>query len=574
MDFFLRNPARYHSQKNFIITYKKMKYIAYCRKSTDEKDKQVLSIDQQIAELKEFSSREHLEVVDFVTENKTAKIPGREQFEQVLKRIEKGEAQGIVAWHPDRLARNSIDGGKVIYFIDTGKILDLKFPSFWFDSTPQGKFMLNIAFGQSKYYVDNLSENVKRGMRHKLRLGIWPLKAPLGYINNRTNKIIEVNPEISKIIKKAFELFVQGGKSFTEISLYLHKFGIGKSDGKPMKVDRITKMLKDKFYIGILNYAGEYYQASHKLFISKELFDKVQKQVEKIERPRMKGHNFAFSGLAKCGECGAAITSEQHIKKYKNGNSQTFIYYRCTKKLKPCTQKYTSEEKLEIQIREMLEKVLLPQNWAQDWYKWLDEDEINEQRLAEENIQKLKHELETLDKKLNILLDSFLDQIIDNETYKKKKNELFEEKLKITEQITKIQTNGSSWLEPMREFVGSALSCAKIARAKNTCSDLAIGAKTVGSNFFLTNRRLMPEFNRGFAELRLTPPSRSQSGNPASKSEMVSPIYQTSNQFYKAIMTSIVHSGNMPTRKYNFTLSNRHGSMGVNVKFYPANIGM
>ncbi len=88
-----------------------MKYIAYCRKSTDEKNKQILSIDQQIAELKEFAAREHLEVIDFVTEAKTAKIPGREKFAQVLKRIEKVEAQGIVSWHPDRLARNSIDGG-------------------------------------------------------------------------------------------------------------------------------------------------------------------------------------------------------------------------------------------------------------------------------------------------------------------------------------------------------------------------------------------------------------------------------------------------------------------------------
>src|SRR3989338_4357855 len=490
-----------------------MKYIAYCRKSTDEKDKQVLSIDQQIAELKEFANREHLEVIEFVTEAKTAKIPGREQFGNLLQKIERGEAQGIVAWHPDRLARNSIDGGKVIYLIDTGKILDLKFPSFWFDSTPQGKFMLNIAFGQSKYYVDNLSENVKRGMRHKLRLGIWPLKAPLGYINNRANKTIEVNPETSKIIKKAFELFVQGGKSFTEITLYLHRFGISKSDSKPLKVDQVTKMLKDRFYIGILNYAGEYYQASHKLFISKELFDIVQKQVEKIERPRLNGHNFAFSGLAKCGECGAAITSEQHIKKYKNGNSQTFIYYRCTKKLKPCNQKYIYEEKLEIQIREMLGKVSLPQEWANDWYKWLDEDEINEKKLAEENVTKLQLELENLDKKLNILLDSFLDQVIDNETYKKKKNELFEEKLKITEEIEKIQTTGSSWLEPMREFVGSALSCAKIARAKNTCSDLAIGAKTVGSNFFLTNRRLVPTMNKGFAELCAPTPAQSQSSD-------------------------------------------------------------
>ncbi len=130
-------------------------------------------------------------------------------------------------------------------------------------------------------------------------------------------------------------------------------------------------------------------------------------------------------------------------------------------------------------------------------------------------------EMEVLDKKMNFLLDSFLDQIIDQEIYKTKKNELFEEKLKITEEITKIQTTGSSWLEPMKTFVGSALSCAKIARAKNTCSDLAIGAKTVGSNFFLTNRLLAVEYNQGFAELWLPPPSQSRPTQDSDESRSV-----------------------------------------------------
>ena len=98
--------------------------------------------------LKEFAKRDHLEITEFITEAKTAKMPGREQFALVLKKIERGEAQGIISWHPDRLARNSIDGGKVIYLLDTGKLLDLKFPSFWFENTPQGKFMLSIPFYQ------------------------------------------------------------------------------------------------------------------------------------------------------------------------------------------------------------------------------------------------------------------------------------------------------------------------------------------------------------------------------------------------------------------------------------------
>ena len=111
-----------------------IKYIAYCRKSTDEKEKQVLSIESQIAELKEFATKEKLHVVCFLTESRTAKSLGRPVFEEVIQKIEKGEANAILSWHPDRLARNSVDGGKIIYLLDTGKLLDLKFLTFWFDN--------------------------------------------------------------------------------------------------------------------------------------------------------------------------------------------------------------------------------------------------------------------------------------------------------------------------------------------------------------------------------------------------------------------------------------------------------
>jgi DNA invertase Pin-like site-specific DNA recombinase len=144
-----------------------------------------LSIEAQIAELHEFAVREHLEIVHEFVESQTAKEPGRLIFNEMVKRIESGEVSGILAWHPDRLARNSIDGGQIIYLIDIGKIIALKFPTFWFENTPQGKFMLSIAFGQSKYYVDNLSENVKRGLRQKVRRGEYPGVAPTGYLNDK-----------------------------------------------------------------------------------------------------------------------------------------------------------------------------------------------------------------------------------------------------------------------------------------------------------------------------------------------------------------------------------------------------
>jgi len=133
------------------------RYFIYARKSSDAEDKQVLFIDSQLRELRELARKEKLNIIKEFTESKTSKKPGRKIFNEMLVSIEAGEADGIIAWHPDRLARNSMDGGKILFLIDTGMIKDLKFPTFRFDNTAYGKFMLNIAFGQSKYYIDNLS---------------------------------------------------------------------------------------------------------------------------------------------------------------------------------------------------------------------------------------------------------------------------------------------------------------------------------------------------------------------------------------------------------------------------------
>ncbi len=164
------------------------KFFLYARKSTDVEDKQALSIEAQLAELRAFAKKEGLWISETIIEKRTAKIPGRPLFNGMLKRIEEGEAAGIISWHPDRLARNSVDGGRIIYLLDTGKLATLKFPQFWYENTAQGKFMLNMAFGQSKYYVDNLSENTKRGLRQKVRNGIYPSLAPIGYINDVRKK--------------------------------------------------------------------------------------------------------------------------------------------------------------------------------------------------------------------------------------------------------------------------------------------------------------------------------------------------------------------------------------------------
>jgi DNA invertase Pin-like site-specific DNA recombinase len=494
---------RKEKRKNLRTKSKNMiKYIVYCRKSTDEKEKQVLSIESQIAELKEFAAREKLNIVCFLTESRTAKIPGRPIFQEVIEKIEKGEANGILSWHPDRIARNSIDGGKIIYLLDTGKLLDLKFPTFWFDNTPQGKFMLSIAFGQSKYYVDNLSENVKRGNRQKLRKGILPNKAPYGYLNEPRLRTIEVEPVKSKIVKKAFELFAEGESSIADIARFFQKFGITKYNGKMLHLDTVKRVLSNKFYIGIINFGGETYEGTHKLFIQPETFEKIQKILAAREHPKNKKHNFTFLGLVRCAECGCAITAEVKHKCYLSTRGNVdYIYYRCTKKKTDCSQNYLREEFLEQQLRAIVAKSSLPASWANLWLEKLDKEEAEEKANSETAIAKLSSEIQEIDQKLDRLLEGYLDQIVDPQIYQQKKNELVELKIKLKEKMASISKNGSEWLGLMREFIEVAASAAKIARAKHNGEELSFFAKKVGSDYSLNNRRLFCVYKRGFAAL-------------------------------------------------------------------------
>lgn len=151
---------------------KTTKYYLYARKSIDDEERQVLSIEAQLAELEEYARREKIHIKERFIESKSAKAPGRVEFNRMVESIYASrEPVGILAWHPDRLARNSVDGGQVIYLIDIQKIAALRFPTFWFEPSPQGLFMLQVAFGQSKYYSDNLSENVKAGHEAKTKAG-------------------------------------------------------------------------------------------------------------------------------------------------------------------------------------------------------------------------------------------------------------------------------------------------------------------------------------------------------------------------------------------------------------------
>ncbi len=308
-----------------------MRYFLYARKSTEEDDRQILSIEAQLTELREFVAKERLEIVASFTEAKTAKEPGRTQFGEMLDQIERGKADGIVSWHPDRLARNSVDGGRIIHLVDRGLIQALKFPTFWFEPTPQGLFMLNIAFGQSKYFVDNLRENTKRGLRQKIRNGVWPGWAPVGYLNNPRTRGIDVNAEKALKVVQLFELYATGSYTLHALARWCQEQQLTSNKGQPISASNVQSILKNIFYIGLMKFNGEIYEGTHQPLVSKKLFDRVQTVMAQRGKGRpQERHAFAFLNFLKCSSCGCAITAE---------TQKGHTYYRCTKKKGACTEK-------------------------------------------------------------------------------------------------------------------------------------------------------------------------------------------------------------------------------------------
>ena len=473
------------------------KYFIYARKSTDVEDKQVLSIEAQIAELRKYARDNGLFVVDTIIEKKSAKMPGRPKFGSMLARVGADEASGIIAWHPDRLARNSIDGGQIVYLLDQTHLQSLKFPTFWFENTSQGKFMLSIAFGQSKYYIDNLAENTKRGLRQKIRRGEFPGLAPMGYINDVRTHIIAKDKRRAPLVKQAFELYALGDKRLVDVAEYLASKGLKTNGGNPLKKDQIKKLLTNPIYYGHFRYMGEVHEGKHVPIISKRLFDRVQTTLERRGHKR-KGVNEpqALCGLVACGGCGMAITAEKKVKHQKNGNVHEYVYYRCSRKHKTiaCKEPTITEPALMEQLSDILQSYALPKSWAVELEAMLLEDEQKAERSSAVYIADAQNKVQGIQTKLQRLLDSYLDQDIDQDTYRAKQVELMSMKKTLEEQISTLTIASNAWVEPLREWLKQATDLNTTAKTNELGEMKQAFLQMDGLNLFLKDKkaRLLP----------------------------------------------------------------------------------
>src|SRR3989344_5185494 len=215
----------------------KLIYFKYRRKSSEEEDRQALSIEAQERELSDYAIKCSLEVLDALSpETKSAHKPGREIFNEMLESIERGEANAILCWKLDRLARNALDGGKIVWLMDEGKLKQIDTPYKTFKNTSDDKFLMSIEFGMSKKYSDDLSDNVKRGIRQKYELGQYPNLAPIGYINMKIDGVINIypDPERKDLVIRIFVEYATGKYSLGGLTDMVFKWGLRTRRNKPI----------------------------------------------------------------------------------------------------------------------------------------------------------------------------------------------------------------------------------------------------------------------------------------------------------------------------------------------------
>ena len=237
---------------------------------------------------------------------------------------------------------------------------------------------------------------VNRGIRQKLRRGEWLSLAPLGYVNNPKTRNIEPDPVKAKIIKKVFEEFAAGKHTLASLGERLSFFGVVSRNGTKICKSTLQGTLTNSAYIGVINYHGEAYEGKYEPIISRATFEAVQKVLKDRAKPRKnkKGHNFPFVGLLRCGECGAAITAQ-----YAHGNGGTYRYYRCTKRLGPCSQRYLSEDSVVIQLKQAISKVALCEDWTEKMLAQVDIWEKDTAQSSQTFAQNLQIKIKEIDAK-------------------------------------------------------------------------------------------------------------------------------------------------------------------------------
>lgn len=397
------------------------KAVLYARVSSDRQEKEGFSIPAQIKLLKEYAKKNNISIAKEFVESETAKKAGRKQFNEMIHFLKKNSTCRIILVEKtDRLYRNLKDyvtldefDGLEIHFAKEGTTLSSS-------SRSQDKFMHGIRVLMAKNYIDNLSEEIRKGLKEKCEQGFCPTRAPIGYKNVKHasgRRTIELDETDAPFVKMIFEQFLIGNYTYKSLADYVTNAGF-RPRNKICTYKTIENILHQEFYTGNFTFKGQkYYNGQHARIITPEMFLEVQEKLRKKNARRPRVHNFAYTQMIKCSKCGRYMTAEiQHGA----NNSGDYIYYKC----RNCKKTYLKQEEIEQGFKEsVLDKLNFTEDEIKQVVEIAKELVMSETVFSELSSEQLNNRIKLLKRRLAQLYTDKIDGLIDDDLYLSKKEE-------------------------------------------------------------------------------------------------------------------------------------------------------
>lgn len=491
-----------------------MQYTIYARKSSEAKEKQALSIEDQLAECREYATLQNLTLSPTpMTESKSSFKPhNRPVFDRMIELIESGDIVAILTWKPDRLCRNPEEGGKILQLLQDGKLKEIRCATGDVYTQDSDHLILQIHFGMANQYSRNLSQNVRRGNKHKVERGQYPRPALTGYIGigEKGQRNIAPDPLQGPLVKESFEQMATGEYSLLRLLKKMDHKGLRTRRGKHLGKSHFHELLRNPTYYGYFRYHGELYKGNFEPLIDKSLFDQVQRVMDgkSVPRANVWENHHELNGLIKCGECGAAITTSLKKKYYKNTKrTAVYVYHHCTHRRGACSQGTVLTTELEKLLKDEIGKIAIDNEVWVLGIKLLKAKHTEESQSNSDHLRALQVKFGVLQDKLNKLISMRADGELTKEEFLIQKSLITEEQDSVQRLMRDSERSARNWLERAEEFLETALKAKEVMEGKDFEAKRNL-IMTVGENLYLKDKKLDVSFRKPY-DLLLKPITRS-----------------------------------------------------------------
>lgn len=362
----------------------------------------------------------------------------------MLRQLKQGKAHGVIIHKIDRSARNLKDWADLGELIDAG--VEVQFANESLDlNTRGGRLSADIQAVVASDYIRNLREETKKGFYGRLKQGLYPLPAPVGYLNTGKGKVKEIDPATAPLVAKAFELYSTAQYPLHRLLEELHGMGLRNRRGGGLSLNGLSTILNNPFYMGLVRIGrtGELFPGGQQPLVSKSRFERVQMILRGKTVNRIVQHNFTFRRLIRCGDCGRTLIGE-----LQKGH----VYYRC--QTRSCPTKTKRQESIEAVVHSRLFQTLQFDQEELDYIEgWMARAHLQEDSLREQELQSCRLALEAIRGRLNRVTDAFIDGAIDKHLFEERKNALLVEEKDLQGKIRDLEAGGAGGLKRLEGFL-------------------------------------------------------------------------------------------------------------------------